>query len=80
MPDKRDSKHPGLFLKRSLSIEDIGEIKALVFSIYLASPVFYGGNQTILNLPASRRELIGVRVEQYDGELEGALLEKRDEN
>ncbi len=33
MPDKRDSKHPGLFLKRSLSIEDIGEKKALVLSV-----------------------------------------------
>ena len=32
MPDKRDSKHPGLFLKRSLSIEDIGEKKALVYT------------------------------------------------
>ena len=47
MPDKRDSKHPGLFLKRSLSIEDIGEKKALVFdsdskqSFILNSSAYY---------------------------------------
>ena len=31
------------------------------------------------NVPTSKRELIEVRVEQYDGVQEGALLEKREE-
>jgi pyrimidine operon attenuation protein/uracil phosphoribosyltransferase len=32
------------------------------------------------NVPTSKRELIEVRVEQYDGVQEVALLERRDEN